>query len=611
MLALATTNGLTILDPAVLKRSSCPAAVPSSSPLHTKPTSSAWAPDTSDLFISSARTIQRYDTSSNILLELFSQTDEDPISHIVSKDKATMNEATAGDIVSIACSPFSKSLVAVATSGGILGLVDLDKEKGLFRNINIKIPLTTVTFSPEGGAVYLGTENGKLMVMDLRTLDKPPKSVIISDTGDRVETIAIQKKPTTKPGTKAAASPAQMRTARAAPVASPMRKIPPAAKARPKPEPAKKKVFSPVRDPHGNTGSSGDISVQLETLGIKLGPRSPPIVHRTPKSPEADPVRSSASSTRGTTTEAPRRARTATSTSATRKPSTTKPPTTSNDDLKPESASSRPRTASSSSRAGSSASRRPSRTVSSASRPTSSLSQHPPTTSAPPVPALPTSRTPSPDLLDPRGASSRPRIASSSSRVGSSASRHPSRAVSSASRPTSSLSQHPPTTSVPPVPALPTSRTPSPDLPDPRADPMTPVPAGRKPIAVLGLGTPEVARWIEAGKGGSENNRKMDAGGGAKGKSVGFEREPSDGGDDDESHDGRNDERAKTMQVSPRRPQMETSSSWAASPVRHPIPPSPAGGGSAHELLRNIVRDVMCDFQLETKAEITGLHLDL
>lgn len=36
---------------------------------------------------------------------------------------------TTGDIVAVACSPFSKTLVAVATSGGFVGLIDLEKEK--------------------------------------------------------------------------------------------------------------------------------------------------------------------------------------------------------------------------------------------------------------------------------------------------------------------------------------------------------------------------------------------------------------------------------------------------------------------------------------------------
>lgn len=37
--------------------------------------------------------------------------------------------SAAGDIVDIDCSPFSKSLLAVACAGGVVGIVDLDKEK--------------------------------------------------------------------------------------------------------------------------------------------------------------------------------------------------------------------------------------------------------------------------------------------------------------------------------------------------------------------------------------------------------------------------------------------------------------------------------------------------
>lgn len=44
-----------------------------------------------------------------------------------------MNDATTGDIVSVACSPFSKTLVAVASAGGSVGLVDLDKDKAYVR----------------------------------------------------------------------------------------------------------------------------------------------------------------------------------------------------------------------------------------------------------------------------------------------------------------------------------------------------------------------------------------------------------------------------------------------------------------------------------------------
>lgn len=41
-----------------------------------------------------------------------------------------MSDTSTGNIVALACSPFSKTLIAVATSGGYVGLVDLEKEKG-------------------------------------------------------------------------------------------------------------------------------------------------------------------------------------------------------------------------------------------------------------------------------------------------------------------------------------------------------------------------------------------------------------------------------------------------------------------------------------------------
>lgn len=40
-----------------------------------------------------------------------------------------LNESATGEVIPAACSPFSKTLVAVATTGGFLGLVDLEKEK--------------------------------------------------------------------------------------------------------------------------------------------------------------------------------------------------------------------------------------------------------------------------------------------------------------------------------------------------------------------------------------------------------------------------------------------------------------------------------------------------
>ena len=53
-------------------------------------------------------------------------------------------------------------------------------------------PLTYLSFSAEGAAVYAGTEIGKFLILDLRALDKPPKSVTVSENGDQVIAISVQ-----------------------------------------------------------------------------------------------------------------------------------------------------------------------------------------------------------------------------------------------------------------------------------------------------------------------------------------------------------------------------------------------------------------------------------
>ncbi len=58
--------------------------------------------------------------------------------------------------------------------------------------IQMPAPLTCLSFSAEGAALYAGTENGKLLVLDLRALDKPPKSVTVSENGDQVIAISVQ-----------------------------------------------------------------------------------------------------------------------------------------------------------------------------------------------------------------------------------------------------------------------------------------------------------------------------------------------------------------------------------------------------------------------------------
>ena len=140
---------------------------------------------------------------------------------------------------------------------------------------------------------------------------------------------------------------------------------------------------------------------------------------------------------------------------------------------------------------------------------------------------------------------------------------------------------------------------------------------------MLGLGTPEVERWIRAGNGEEMQVQKLEKNKHQKGKgrTVGFKDE-DDQLDDEELSER---ERKLSLQISPRRPasseSASTTDSWAAlvanSPALAAASPDmsqsvPATGTtSAHDLLKTIIRDVMFDFQQETKAEMMGLHLDL
>ena len=152
-------------------------------------------------------------------------------------------------------------------------------------------------------------------------------------------------------------------------------------------------------------------------------------------------------------------------------------------------------------------------------------------------------------------------------------------------------------------------------------------------MGVLGLGTPEVDRWINAGKGVDINEKPKErerergkANGKGKGKSVGF-RDNEDDEDEEEKEKERERERSLSMQVSPIRRSTTTTTSpsglpstssglhdktWAPSPLRASGSNfNNSGGTSAHELLKTIVQDVMYDYQREARQEMVGLHLDL
>jgi WD40 repeat protein len=107
----------------------------------------------------------------------------------------TTDSGLQDQIVAIACSPFSKTLVGIGMRGGWVGLVDLEKAKALFRVLPMHMPLTTLTFSPSGASILAGTENGKVLVVDLRALDRLAGAVCVeeeAESGSRIVGIAVQ-----------------------------------------------------------------------------------------------------------------------------------------------------------------------------------------------------------------------------------------------------------------------------------------------------------------------------------------------------------------------------------------------------------------------------------
>lgn len=139
-------------------------------------------------------------------------------------------------------------------------------------------------------------------------------------------------------------------------------------------------------------------------------------------------------------------------------------------------------------------------------------------------------------------------------------------------------------------------------------------------MGVLGLGTPEVERWIEAGKG----KAREDGRGKGNGRRVGFkevadtEDKNQQSNDDDDDAEAEETQRNLSMLISPRR----VPAAWVhtASHAQAAIPsplrtlsasPSSSSASAAHNLLRTIIADVMYDYQRDTKAEMMGIHLDL
>ena len=132
---------------------------------------------------------------------------------------------------------------------------------------------------------------------------------------------------------------------------------------------------------------------------------------------------------------------------------------------------------------------------------------------------------------------------------------------------------------------------------------------------MLGLGTPEVEKWIKGGKQRDkqrEEGKRVDFAGRDEEDlvSVGKVEDVVDSDDTDAELQAKEPlRRTMSMQVTPRRP---GPTSVLPSPLRHSVAGgSPGAAGSAQGLLHALIKDAMLDFRQETKADMVGLHLDL
>ncbi|KAG1743416.1 WD40-repeat-containing domain protein [Suillus lakei] len=181
---------------------------------------------------SASRSVSTMTFHSHVRTRLLLGFGRDMLVYDVAKPSATVKPISIGqDVVGIACSPFSKTLVAVASTDSV-SLVDLDKDKGLFKTVLSPQPITSITFTPEGAAIYLGMRDG-LRILNLRELDKEMKRVSVGETGQGVVCFAVQKRLKTsasavKPSVSnpsATSSPARARAKAASNARSPLRPV--------------------------------------------------------------------------------------------------------------------------------------------------------------------------------------------------------------------------------------------------------------------------------------------------------------------------------------------------------------------------------------------------
>ncbi|KAI0256554.1 WD40-repeat-containing domain protein [Lactifluus subvellereus] len=516
---------------------------------------------------------------------------------------ASIGDGTEGDVVAVACSPYSRTLLAVACSGGYVVLVDLDRELSLIRSFHFEASVTSLLFSADGASLYVGTQGGKLLVQTLRSTEAP-RVIAVGEQGCRVEGLAIVKKSKLSVDSNSRTTGSTNN--------KPL---------------IQHDINSPLRS---STSKRVNSATALGSRGIVSSVRGMFANESAGVSRAADPARPAVGN-KGHATER-------TTTPPLSPPALTTPiskcpsrPSIRSKPVNPGSSTTlsvpgskvRERTLSGSTQTtdisetkttGLTATRTSPRTrTTSASKSTTNLS-----------PASPAARQRTKAPTSPRATSvSSRRAPAATTRVtttprarGSARDVARQRTTSGVSRASTTRTRSP----MPPIPRIPpptlstSTRMPSPEPSMPLRDTAPPFPIKqekprKKGLSMLGLATPEVERWI-AGKGDD------------KGSAVEF---PVDSSDEDEAEDaiqlrrsrmmeeltgqenGRGSPRLRTLsvQITPRK------AAWAASPLRHSIAEGSPGMKGVTGLLHALISDAMLDFRQETRAEMVGLHLDL
>ncbi|KAF8507336.1 WD40-repeat-containing domain protein [Hysterangium stoloniferum] len=535
------------------------------------------------LLVGSGRTLTVYDTSRPSA----------PIKTIQLTEKENTGfAANPGQIVAISCSPFSKALAAVAFNSGMIALIDLDKDRALLKTIHIQVPVTSMTFTADGASLALGTESGKIILKEWRSSEDDTRIICVDseNRGERITALSIQHRlkhsPTTTSGLKTL-STAKPSTTAAAPLApydlnhangkSLGRRVTSSSrgskehaaatpsrnrKAVDKPQ----RAFSPPKAPVPVTDDeSGDVSVQMDALMGDTGR-----VKKPPKSSSENiPLPKSRYSTSSCTSS-----------------------------LAPD-------TASTTDRSGSSAALHDLPSSKSTTRARAvSLKSTTFKVASPSTKKTIISSTTQLSFNDVKGRT----LSFKAARPTASKSPSVNRAVNSLSgrRASAVLTEN-------------SSRTPTPELHSIEVE--APIWQPTIPINV-DLPTPDVDRWLEAGRGPTSAEAAGD-----KAKHVGWaisSNSDIQGG----FSDNENDEDERTI---PARPLPLSVAASTMTPIRRPnilpdsnsiqtSPPQSLQGedrgptGSVtqpQDLIRALVNDMIHDYQREMREDIQGLHLDL